>query len=164
MRERCSDRKRAVINVIPPGMTYQFMYEGEEANDLFLRVCRWCDKSPTPMDILRAACPDFADPPHLKRDRWPIICGTLNLYVCLQWWVQALCTESNTLMTVLCTAALWCKCLISLIPGGLSIGRANGSWMHTSPVAINTMLSTFPLNVLYTSNPFIHFQARIEWH
>lgn len=57
--------KSVMINVIPPSMTYQFMYEGRAANDLFLLVCRWCDKSPHPVAILRAAWPDFTDLPDL---------------------------------------------------------------------------------------------------
>lgn len=39
--------------------------EERGANDLFLLVCRWCDKSQTPVAILRAAWPAFADPPDL---------------------------------------------------------------------------------------------------
>lgn len=58
-------RKCAMINVMPPGIRQQFMYGGRGANDLFLLVCRWCDKSPTTVAILRAAWPVSADPPDL---------------------------------------------------------------------------------------------------
>lgn len=58
-------RKCVMTNGMPPVMRQQFMYGGRGGNDLFLLVCRWCDKSPTPVAILRAAWPVFADPPDL---------------------------------------------------------------------------------------------------
>lgn len=65
MSDYRTGRKECHDKCYPRSMAYQFMYEGRAANDLFLLVCRWCDKSPHPVAILRAAWPDFTDLPDL---------------------------------------------------------------------------------------------------
>lgn len=56
-----------MINVKPPRNQAAVYVWGRGADDLFLLECRWCDKSPTLVAVLRAAWPVFAETPQKTR-------------------------------------------------------------------------------------------------